>query len=370
MFATSGQEFEYAKARHNRMCGAFRGIFPRRSPIRRCGVLRRARRDVPTSPSTAARPCWPPGWPGKQPKRPTAALSRLPPGGGIAYKKAELFFAAATAALAAGHPADARSGPLRPAGCSGRRVGSTGRRAPASFSPRPGTPRGSIGGPAPVCRAGRRPARRVPGGRGDAGAPARRAHRAEPGEREKPTRISSAPHSPAAAAHRCPGAWPGWPGPCRPTRRATPGPPSRPAAEASTPSRSTRCGSGPPSCARTARRTAASSPRWPSATRSGAATSVGCCSGANDGGRRRWPSGARRSVEDKELAAELEALRSVSRLLGRPRGPPRAGTPWSASDAGSRPRSRPARAGCPAATSPGKASSTWTSSSTSSARPR
>src|SRR5207245_9870347 len=36
------------------------------------------------------------------------ALSRIPPGGGIAYKKAELLFAAATAALAAGNPAKAK----------------------------------------------------------------------------------------------------------------------------------------------------------------------------------------------------------------------------------------------------------------------
>ena len=37
-----------------------------------------------------------------------AALGRIPPRGGIAYKKAELLFAAATAALAAGNPAVAR----------------------------------------------------------------------------------------------------------------------------------------------------------------------------------------------------------------------------------------------------------------------
>src|SRR5215831_4862886 len=35
------------------------------------------------------------------------ALSRIPPEGGIAYKRAELLFAAATAALAAGDPATA-----------------------------------------------------------------------------------------------------------------------------------------------------------------------------------------------------------------------------------------------------------------------
>ena len=58
--------------------------------------------------------------------------------------------------------------------------------------------------------------------------------------------------------------------------------------------------------------------------------------------------------EDKELAAELEALRSVSRRSGRPRWLPRAGMPWSASGGGSRRRSRRVRAGCPAATSPGR----------------
>ena len=65
-------------------------------------------RTSPSSPSTAARRCWPPGWPREAARETDTALSRLPPEGGIAYKKAELLFAAATAALAAGHPADAR----------------------------------------------------------------------------------------------------------------------------------------------------------------------------------------------------------------------------------------------------------------------
>ena len=65
-------------------------------------------RTCPSWPSTAARRCWPPGWPKKRRERPAPRSSRLPLEGGIAYRKAELLFAAATAALAAGQPADAR----------------------------------------------------------------------------------------------------------------------------------------------------------------------------------------------------------------------------------------------------------------------
>ena len=50
--------------------------------------------------------------------------------------------------------------------------------------------------------------------------------------------------------------------------------------------------------------------------------------------------------EDKQLAAGLEALRSVSRSPRPPRWPPHAGTLSSASGDGSKRRSRPARAGC------------------------
>ena len=50
--------------------------------------------------------------------------------------------------------------------------------------------------------------------------------------------------------------------------------------------------------------------------------------------------------EDRELAAELEALRSVTRLLETDRdGRLPAGTPWSESGGGSRQRCRPAPAG-------------------------
>ena len=111
MYATSGQEFEYAKARHNRgWVALIRGDLPEalayfdeagsrydelgenypELAIDRCSALLAAGLAEEAAQETGA------------------ALSRLPPEGGIAYRKAELLFAGATAALAAGHPADAR----------------------------------------------------------------------------------------------------------------------------------------------------------------------------------------------------------------------------------------------------------------------
>ena len=111
MYATSGQEFEYAKARHNRGCMSLsRGDLPEaltyfdeagsrydelgenmpELAIDRCSALLAAGLAEEAARETGA------------------ALSRLPLEGGIAYRKAELLFAAATAALAAGQPADAR----------------------------------------------------------------------------------------------------------------------------------------------------------------------------------------------------------------------------------------------------------------------
>jgi tetratricopeptide (TPR) repeat protein len=126
MYATSGQEFEYAKARHNSACVALiRGDLPEaltyfdeaRSRyddlgenvtelfIDRCLALLAAGLAEEAAQETVA------------------ALSRLPPEGGIAYKKAELLFAAATAALAAGHQAEAR----QRAGQAGRLFRTQGR---------------------------------------------------------------------------------------------------------------------------------------------------------------------------------------------------------------------------------------------------
>jgi tetratricopeptide (TPR) repeat protein len=111
LFSTTGQELEYAKARHNRGLVALgRGDLPEalvyldearnrydalseslpELTIDRCSTLMAA------------------GLAGEAAQEAAIALSELPPGGGIAYRKAELLFAAATASLAAGHPADAR----------------------------------------------------------------------------------------------------------------------------------------------------------------------------------------------------------------------------------------------------------------------
>jgi CHAT domain/Tetratricopeptide repeat len=126
MYATSGQEFEYAKARHNSACVALiRGDLPEALSyfdeagsryddlgenvtelyIDRCLALLAGGLAEEAAQETVA------------------ALSRLPPKGGIAYKKAELLFAAATAALAAGHQAEAR----QRAGQAGRLFRTQGR---------------------------------------------------------------------------------------------------------------------------------------------------------------------------------------------------------------------------------------------------
>ena len=111
MYASSGQEFEYAKARHNSgYVALIRGDLPQaltyldeagsrydelgedfsEAAIDRCSALLAA------------------GLAAEAAEKADNALGQLPPGGGIAYKKAQLLFAAATAALATGHPASAR----------------------------------------------------------------------------------------------------------------------------------------------------------------------------------------------------------------------------------------------------------------------
>jgi tetratricopeptide (TPR) repeat protein len=111
LYATSGQELEYAKARHNR------------------GLLALARGDLPealtyldeagnrydvlgeTIPELAIDRCsalMAAGLAAEAAQETDTALSRIPPEGGIAFKTAELLFAAATAAQAAGNPASAR----------------------------------------------------------------------------------------------------------------------------------------------------------------------------------------------------------------------------------------------------------------------
>ena len=184
LFAVNGQEFEHAKARHS------------------LGLLALARGDLPealayfdeagnrydelgeTLPDLAIDRCsalLAAGLAAEAAQETDAALSQLPPEGGIAFKTAELLFAAATAALAAGEPAKARERAGQPASCSGPKDGPYGRHALASSWPRLGMQPASIRPPCSGTPRRSPPVSRRPGRRGDAGAPARRAHRPEPG---------------------------------------------------------------------------------------------------------------------------------------------------------------------------------------------
>lgn len=111
LFATTGQELEYAKARHNLGLAALsRGDLPLALTYfdeagNRYGALGE------TNPDLAIDRCWAllaAGLATEAAQETDIALSRIPPEGGIAYKTAELVFAAATAALAAGNPATAK----------------------------------------------------------------------------------------------------------------------------------------------------------------------------------------------------------------------------------------------------------------------
>jgi tetratricopeptide (TPR) repeat protein len=110
LFATTGQEYEYAMARHNLGLAALsRGDLPGALAYldeagSRYGALGVTNADL------AIDRCWAllaAGLAAEAARETETALSRIPPKGWIAYKKAELLFAAATAALAAGRPANA-----------------------------------------------------------------------------------------------------------------------------------------------------------------------------------------------------------------------------------------------------------------------
>ncbi len=111
LFATTGQELEYAKARHNLGLAALsRGDLPLALTYfdeagNRYGALGE------TNPDLAIDRCWAllaAGLATEAAQETDVALGRIPPEGGIAYKTAELGFAAATAALAAGNPVTAK----------------------------------------------------------------------------------------------------------------------------------------------------------------------------------------------------------------------------------------------------------------------
>jgi tetratricopeptide (TPR) repeat protein len=111
LYATSGQELEYARARHNRgLVGLIRGDLPEALTYldeagNRYDALRYTNPDLAIDRCSALLAA---GLAAEAAQETDTALSRVPPEGGITVKTAELLFAAATAALAAGQPADAR----------------------------------------------------------------------------------------------------------------------------------------------------------------------------------------------------------------------------------------------------------------------
>ena len=111
LFAANGQELEYLKARHDRgLVALIRGDLPEA-----LAYLDEARTHYDELGETFAElavdrctALLAAGLATEAARETDTALSQLHVKGGIAYKRADLLFAAATAALAAGHPADAR----------------------------------------------------------------------------------------------------------------------------------------------------------------------------------------------------------------------------------------------------------------------
>ncbi|HEY8114442.1 MAG TPA: CHAT domain-containing protein [Actinomycetes bacterium] len=111
LFGTNGQELEYAKARHNLGQAALaRGDLPQALTYldeagKRYEALGEAFPELAIDRCSALLAA---GLAAEAAQEADTALSRIPAEGGIAFKKAELMFAVATAALAAGNPAVAR----------------------------------------------------------------------------------------------------------------------------------------------------------------------------------------------------------------------------------------------------------------------
>ncbi len=110
LFATSGQEREYAIARHNLgLAALIRGDLPQALTYfdeaeKRYDALGENFPDLAIDRCSALLAA---GLAGDAAAETDTALSRIHPSGGIPYKRAELLFAAATAALAADNPAHA-----------------------------------------------------------------------------------------------------------------------------------------------------------------------------------------------------------------------------------------------------------------------
>ena len=110
LFATTGQEFEYARARHNLglaalSCGDLPGALAYLDEAgSRYDALGEINPDLAVDRCSALLAA---GLAAEAAQETDIALSRIPPEGWIAYKRAELLFAAAAASLAAGHPVNA-----------------------------------------------------------------------------------------------------------------------------------------------------------------------------------------------------------------------------------------------------------------------
>src|SRR5262249_41719289 len=110
LFAANGQDLEHGYARHNLGLAALaRGDLAQAlSYLDDAGRRYQALgEDVPELAVARCLTLLAAGLAGEAADETDTALSRIPPGGGIAYRNAELFLAAATAALAAGNPASA-----------------------------------------------------------------------------------------------------------------------------------------------------------------------------------------------------------------------------------------------------------------------
>ena len=111
LFAATGQELEYAMARHNRgLVALIRGDLPEALAYLDEAGSRYDALGV-TNPDLAIDRCsalLAAGLAAEAAQETETALSQVPRQGEMAYRKAELLFVAATAALAAGDPANAR----------------------------------------------------------------------------------------------------------------------------------------------------------------------------------------------------------------------------------------------------------------------
>ncbi len=374
LFATSGQEYEYAKARNNSGCVAFiRGDLPEAlacfdEAANRYDALGETNPDFFVDRCLALLAA---GLASEAADETSSALSRLPPAGGIAYKQAELLFAAAIAAFAAGHPAAARDR----AGQARRLFRRQGR---PHWEARVGLvlaeARYAVGEHSlALFRYVEQVAVDLKGFRADE---ALQAHLLA--GRIALTRGSVAQadlHLERVARSRRRGA---------PLPRSVAWLARAIQAEARGNPRATvaACARGLDALEEHQMRLGATELRaYGTAHGAELATLAQRDALRRRDARRllfwseRWRATALAArsappAEDKKLAAELEALRSVSRLPGIPKWAPLAATPWSATGGGSRRRSRPARVGCPAVSGPVTASSTWTSCSPSSGRAR